>query len=91
MAFEWLQQHDMDPNGDDWWWIIMAYEWPFNDDDNDVVDDVFFDEDDDDHDVVNDVLIDVDVDDVDVDDYDDAMYDVLNVGIHLSSTTFEWP
>ena len=43
----------------------------------------------DDHDVVNDVLIDVDVDDDDVNDYDDAMYDVVDVGIHLSSTTFE--
>ena len=41
----------------------------------------------DDHDVVNDVLI--DVDDDDVNDYYDAMYDVLDVGIHLSSTTFE--
>ena len=43
----------------------------------------------DDHDVVNDVLIDVDVDDDNVNDYDDAMYDVLDVEIHLSLTTFE--
>ena len=42
------------------------------------------------HDVVNDVLIDVvDDDDDDVNNYDDAMYDVLDVGIHLSLTTFE--
>ena len=62
---------------------------PINDDDNDVVDVVFVDEDDDDHDVVDDVLIDVDVDDENINDYDDAMYDVLDVDIHLSSTTFE--
>ena len=61
---------------------------PINDDDNDVVDDVFVDEDDDDNDVVDDVLIDVDVVN---DDNDDEMYDVLYVDIHLSSTTFEWP
>ena len=67
-----------------------------NDDDNDVVDDVFVDQDNDDHDVVNDVLIDVDVDDDDVNDDDDdvnddddAMYGVLDIDIHLSSTTFE--
>ena len=48
-----------------------------------INDDVFVDEDNDDHDVVDDVLIDVDVDD------DDAMYGVLDVDIHLSSTTFE--
>ena len=60
-----------------------------NDDDNDVVDDVFVDQDNDDHDVVNDVLIDVYVDDYDVNDYDDVMYDVLDVEIHLSSTAFE--
>ena len=63
---------------------------PINDDDNDVVDDVLVDEDDDDHDVVDDVIIDVDVDDDDdVNDDDDAMYDALDVGIHLSLTTFE--
>ena len=62
---------------------------PINDDDNDVVDDVFVNEDDDDHDVVDYVLIDVYVDDDDVNDYDDVMYDVLDVEIHLSSTTFE--
>ena len=43
----------------------------------------------DDHDVVNYVLIDVDVDDDDVNDYDDVMYDVLEVDIHLTSTTFK--
>ena len=52
---------------------------PINDDENDVVDDVFVDEDDDDHDIVDAVLIDVYVDDDDVDGYDDVMYDVLNV------------
>ena len=57
---------------------------PINDDDNDVVD-----EDDDDHDVVDNVLIDVDVDGDNVNDYDDAMYDVLNFDIRLSLTTFE--
>ena len=62
---------------------------PINDDDNDVVDDVFVDEDDDDHAVFDDVLIDIYVDDDDANDYDDVMYDVLDVGIHLSSTTFE--
>ena len=62
---------------------------PINDDDNDVVDDVLVDEDDDDHDVVDDVLIDVDVDHDNVNDYDDATYDVLDIDIHLSSTTFE--
>ena len=62
---------------------------PINDDENDVVDDVFVDEDDDDHDVVDDVLIDVYVDDDNVNDYDDVMYDVLDVEIHFSSTTFE--
>ena len=51
-----------------------------NDDDNDVVDDVLVDEDDVDHDVV---------DDDDVNDDDDAMYDALDVDIHLSLTTFE--
>ena len=56
---------------------------------NDVVDDVFIDEDDDDHDVVDDLLIDVDVDDDDFNNDDDEMYDVLEVGIHLSSTIFE--
>ena len=66
---------------------------PINDDDNDVVDDVLVHEDDDDHDVVDDVLIDVDdYDDVnDNDDDDDAMYYVLDVDIHLSSTKIEWP
>ena len=65
---------------------------PINDDDNDVVDDVLVDEDDDDHEVVHDVLIDVDVDvddDDNVNDDDDAMYDVLDVDIHLSLKTFE--
>ena len=60
---------------------------PINDDDNYVDDSVLVDEDDDDHDVIDDVLIDIDVDDVNDDD-DDAMYDVLDVDIHLSSTTF---
>ena len=62
---------------------------PINDDDNDVVDDVFVDEDDDDHDVFDDVLIDIYVDDDDVNDYDDVMYDVLDIENHLSSTTFQ--
>ena len=62
---------------------------PINDDDNDVVDDLFFDEDGHDHDVVNDVLIDVDVDDDDVNNDDDVMHGVLDVHIHLSLTTFE--
>ena len=53
-----------------------------------INDNVFVDEDNDDHDVVDDALIDVDVDDDDVND-DDAMYGVLDVDIHLSSTTFE--
>ena len=57
---------------------------PINDDENDVVDDVFVDEDDNDHDV-----IDVYVDDDNLNDYDDSMYDVLAKDIHLSSTTFE--
>ena len=48
---------------------------PINDDDNDGVDDVLVYEDDDHHDFVDDV---------------DAMYDVINNDIHLSSTTFEW-
>ena len=69
----------MDQNGDDWWWTIMAYEWPYQwwcvDEDND------------DHDIVDDALIDVDVDDDDVNDDDDAMYGVLDVDIHLSLTT----
>ena len=51
--------------------------------------DVFVDEDNDDHGVFDDALIDVDVDDGDVNDDDDAMYGVLDVDIHLSSTTFE--
>ena len=51
--------------------------------------DVFVDEDDDEHDVVDDVLIDVGVDDDDFNDYDDAMYYVLDIDIHLSSTTLE--
>ena len=46
--------------------------------------DVFVVEENDDHDVVDDALI-----DVDVDDDDDAMYGVLDIDIHLSSTTFE--
>ena len=54
-----------------------------------INDDVFVDEDNDDHDVVYDALIDVDFDDGDVNDDDDAMYGVLDVDIHLSSTTFE--
>ena len=57
---------------------------PINDDENDVVYDVFVDEDNNDHDVVDDVIIDVYVDDDNVNDYDDVMYDVLEVGIHLS-------
>ena len=53
---------------------------PINDNDNDVVDDVFVDQGDDDHDVVDDVIIDVDVDDDDdVNDDDDAMYDALYI------------
>ena len=65
---------------------------PIGDDSNDVVTDVLVDDNDDDHDVVDDVLIDVDVDDdddVNDGDDDDAMYDVLEVEIHLSSTTSE--
>ena len=38
---------------------------------------------------VDDPLIYVDVNDDDVNDDDDAMYGVLDVNIHLSSTTFE--
>ena len=74
----------MDPNGDNWWWTIVAYEWPYQRCDNDGVDNVLVDENDDHHDFVDDVLIDVDDDDA------DAMYDILDNGIHLSSTTFEW-
>ena len=62
---------------------------PINDDENDVVDDVFVDEDDNDHDVVDDVLIKFYVDDDNVNDYDEAMYDVLDIEIHLSSIAFE--
>ena len=61
---------------------------PINDDDNDVL----VDKDNDDHDIVDDVLIDVDVDvddGDDVNDDDDAMYNSLDVDIHLSSKTFE--
>ena len=54
-----------------------------------INDDVFFDEDNDDHDIVDDALIDVDVDDDDVNDDDDAMYGVLDIEIHFSSTTFQ--
>ena len=46
-------------------------------------------QDDNDHDVVDDVLIDVDLDDDDANDDDDAMYDLLDVHIHLSSKKFE--
>ena len=74
----------MDPNGDELQWNMSD---PINDDDNDV----FIDEDVDDHDVVDDVLIDFYVDDDDANDYDDLMYDVLDIEIHFSSTTFERP
>ena len=56
---------------------------PINDYDNDVVDDVFVDQDDDDHDVVDDVLV-----DFDLYDDDDAVYHVLDID-KLSSTTFQ--
>ena len=66
---------------------------PINDDDNDVADDVLVETHNDDCEVVDDVLIAVDVDvdvddDDDVNDDDDAMYDALDVHIHLSLTTF---
>ena len=76
----------MDPNGDEWWWTIMEYEWPINGDDNDVVD-----EENDDHDFFDDLLINVDVYDDNFNNDDDAIYDVLDVDIELSSKTFEWP
>ena len=72
---------------------------PINNDDNDGVDDVLVAEDDDHHDFVDDVLIDVVGDDDDDDNENDdnkddddvdAMYDLLDNDIHLSSTTFEW-
>ena len=72
--------------GDELYWHMSD---PINDDENDVFDDVFVDEDDNDHDVIDDVLIDVYVDDDNINNYDDAMYVVLDIEIHLSSATFE--
>ena len=87
MTFSCRRKHLSDYKNMTWIQMVMiddGPQWhmsdPINDDGNDGANDVLVDEDDDHHDFVDDVLIDVDV---------DAMYYVLENGIHFSLTTFE--